>query len=160
MSGFFEQLSHQDHLNTPTRAELNGAAWVSPEIKNPDAFRGRSLPDVAAFGDPTHGIEIILGGHRVAGGGTSAAAPIWAGLIGCINSSIGMNTGWVNPSLYKIPQAFNDITSGNNRIYNNKAAFFEAAPGFDHCSGLGTPNGTALLKELRHMFTQRDNESS
>jgi kumamolisin len=76
-------------------------------------------------------------------GGTSAVAPLWAGLLALINQSLGSNVGYVNTLLYsaKAEATFHDITSGNNGDYS-------AGPGWDACTGLGSPNGAALLKAL------------
>jgi len=74
-------------------------------------------------------------------GGASAVAPLWAGLLALINQSLGTNVGYVNPLLYagSAEASFRDITSGSNGGYS-------AAPGWDACTGLGSPNGAALLK--------------
>jgi kumamolisin len=76
-------------------------------------------------------------------GGTSAVAPLWAGLLALINESLGANVGYVNPLLYgtKAESTFHDITAGNNGTYS-------AGKGWDACTGLGTPDGTALLAAL------------
>jgi len=77
-------------------------------------------------------------------GGTSAVAPLWAALISRLAQGAGHQFGLIQPVLYAgiAPGAdvpgFNDITSGNNGAYS-------AGPGWDACSGLGSPNGTALL---------------
>ncbi len=72
-------------------------------------------------------------------GGTSAVAPLWAALIARINQASGTSAGFVNPRLYANPQALRDITSGNN-------GDFAAAAGWDACTGLGSPNGSAVLR--------------
>jgi kumamolisin len=75
-------------------------------------------------------------------GGTSAAAPLWAGLIALLNQRAGKQLGFVNASLYAIsPDPLRDITSGSNGAYN-------AGPGWDACTGLGSPNGTKLTQTL------------
>jgi kumamolisin len=68
---------------------------------------------------------------------------LWAGLFALINQSLGANVGYVNPLLYtaKEEATFHDITSGNNDGYS-------AGPGWDACTGLGSPDGTALLTAL------------
>jgi len=70
-------------------------------------------------------------------GGTSAVAPLWAALIARVNQLSGKPAGFLNPQLYKNPNALRDITSGNN-------GDFAAASGWDACTGLGSPNGAAL----------------
>jgi kumamolisin len=68
-------------------------------------------------------------------------APLWAALIALINQQKGKPVGYVNPSLYANPRALHDITSGNNGAYR-------AAPGWDPCTGLGSPNGAKLATAL------------
>jgi kumamolisin len=77
-------------------------------------------------------------------GGTSAVAPLWAILLAPINQSPGKNVGWLKPLLYgtSVEKTFHDITSGSNGDYS-------AARGWDACTGLGSPNGSALLSSLR-----------
>ena len=75
-------------------------------------------------------------------GGTSAVAPLWAGLIALINQALGRKAGFVNPTLYANQSAFTDITSGNNGA-------FSAGPGWDPATGLGSPIGTAVLAALQ-----------
>ena len=70
-------------------------------------------------------------------GGTSAVAPLWAALIARVNQLSGKPAGFLNPQLYQNPKALRDITSGNN-------GDFAAAPGWDACTGLGSPDGAAL----------------
>jgi kumamolisin len=110
----------------------------------PNGFVGRGVPDVAGDADPTTGYAVLVDGSATVIGGTSAVAPLWAALIACINQLLGTPVGFVNPLLYATGPAstFHDITSGGNGGYN-------AAPGWDPCTGLGTPDGTALLSALR-----------
>ncbi len=82
-----------------------------------------------------------MDGESITIGGTSAVAPIWAGLMARINQKLGHNAGFINTILYQNPQAFNDITSGSNTDYN-------AGPGWDPCTGLGSPKGAAILQAL------------
>ncbi len=97
----------------------------------------RGVPDVAGDADPDTGYMVRIDGTDTVIGGTSAVAPLWAGLIARINQSTGTNAGYLNPMLYGRPQSLRDIVSGNN-------GDFEAAQGWDACTGLGTPNGPAL----------------
>jgi len=110
----------------------------------PNAFVGRGVPDVAASADPESGYSVIVDGQSSVIGGTSAVAPLWAGLLARINQALGKNVGFVNPLLYSTSAeaTFHDITSGNNGHYS-------AGPGWDACTGLGSPDGTALLSALR-----------
>jgi len=105
------------------------------------AAGGRGVPDVAGDADPETGYTIRIDGSTGVIGGTSAVAPLWAGLIAVINQQTGKTAGFINPAIYaaKAAASFNDITSGNNGA-------FSAGPGWDACTGLGSPIGTALLK--------------
>jgi len=105
------------------------------------ALARRGVPDVAADADPATGYEVYIGGTDTVVGGTSAVAPLWAALIARINASSGKTAGFVNAKLYAQPGAFNDITSGNNGDY-------AAGPGWDACTGLGTPVGTRVAAAL------------
>ena len=97
----------------------------------------RGVPDVAGDADPDTGYNVRIDGTDTVIGGTSAVAPLWAGLIARINQTTGTNAGYLNPMLYGRPNALRDIIKGNN-------GDFEAAAGWDACTGLGTPNGPAL----------------
>jgi kumamolisin len=78
-------------------------------------------------------------------GGTSAVAPLWAGLLAVANAQNGTSAGFIQPAIYaaKGKAAFNDITSGTN--YSGTPVGFKAGPGWDPCTGLGTPIGTKLI---------------
>jgi kumamolisin len=103
------------------------------------------VPDVAAVADPQTGVVIMKvdGQHLEPIGGTSAAAPLWAALIACLNQGLNARCGFLNPVLY--PRAaknvLRDITGGNNGAY-------AAGPGWDACTGLGSPQGQRLLQAL------------
>jgi kumamolisin len=116
-----------------------------PPSTNPSGFAGRGMPDVAGDADPATGYQIEADGQSFAVGGTSAVAPLWAGLIALFNQSQGKSLGYLNPTLYQnvgeSGGAFHDITSGNNGDY-------KAAVGWDPCTGWGSPNGAALLTAL------------
>ena len=108
---------------------------------------GRGVPDVAGNADPETGYLVVVDGKQQPIGGTSAVAPLWAGLIARLAQSTGKKFGLLQPLLYagiipgKDVPGFNDITSGNNGAYS-------AAPGWDPCTGLGSPIGSALLTRL------------
>jgi kumamolisin len=119
-------------------------ANVPPSV-NPGNFVGRGVPDVAGDADPFTGYQIDVDGSDIVVGGTSAVAPLWAGLIACFNSSLETPVGYLNPTLYQTVAGaagtLHDITSGNNDGYS-------AGPGWDACSGWGSPNGAAILTSL------------
>lgn len=109
-------------------------------------FTGRGVPDVAGNADPNTGYQVLVDGQPTVVGGTSAVAPLWAGLVALLNQSLGRNVGFINPVLYAAPSALDDIVSGNNGAY-------QAGPGWDATTGLGSPNGAnilAVLKEVTH----------
>jgi kumamolisin len=109
----------------------------------PDAGGGRGVPDVAGNADPSTGYVIRVDGQTLVIGGTSAVAPLWAGLIALANQQNGAAAGFVNPTLYlaAAKKAFRDITQGNN-------GGFSAGPGWDACSGQGSPVGGAVITLL------------
>jgi kumamolisin len=102
---------------------------------------GRGVPDVSGDADPNTGYNILVDGQAMPIGGTSAVAPLWAALVTLLNQKLGKPAGFLNPILYANPGAFNDITNGSNGDYN-------AGPGWDPCTGLGSPNGMKLLAVL------------
>jgi kumamolisin len=104
---------------------------------------GRGVPDVAGDADPNTGYTIRVDGKTMVLGGTSAVAPLWAGLAAVANQQLGTQVGFIQPAIYaaKAASAFNDITQGNNGA-------FSAGPGWDACTGLGSPNATKLIPLL------------
>ena len=113
---------------------------------------GRGVPDVTGDGDPSSGYSVRVDGNDGVIGGTSAVAPLWAGLITRINQTIGKPVGFVNPTLYANPKAFNDITIGNNRVSSpggSENLGYDTTPGWDACTGLGSPIGSAVLTALK-----------
>jgi kumamolisin len=116
-----------------------------PPTVNPGGFGGRALPDVAGDASPYTGYKVRVDGTDQVIGGTSAVAPLWAGLIALMTQYLGEGgTGFLNLVLYNDTSAqrtFNDITVGNNGSY-------QAGPGWDPCTGWGSPNGDRLLQIL------------
>jgi len=115
-----------------------------PPSANPNHNVGRGVPDVAGDADPTTGYVTLVDSDSEVIGGTSAVAPLWAGLIALINQSIGKPVGFINPLLYKTATTaadFHEITSGNNGAYS-------AGPGWNACTGLGSPIGTKVALAL------------
>jgi len=94
----------------------------------------RGVPDVSGDADPQTGYDVRIDGANAVIGGTSAVAPLWAGLLARINQLAGKPVGYIQPLLYRNPQAFRDITQGNN-------GDFFASQGWDACTGLGSPAG-------------------
>jgi uncharacterized repeat protein (TIGR01451 family) len=116
----------------------------------------RNVPDVALTGD---NVYVIYGnGKTGAFGGTSCAAPLWAAFTALINQQAAAGgqppMGFLNPALYTIGKSnpnytsiFHDVTSGNNFSAGSPTKF-PATPGYDLCTGWGTPNGTNLINSL------------
>ncbi len=112
-----------------------------PAPSNPAG--GRGVPDVAGDADPATGYTIRVDKQTLVIGGTSAVAPLWAGLIAVANQQNGTSAGFIHPTIYAAKSAtgFRDITQGNNGA-------FSAAPGWDACTGLGSPIASALIPLL------------
>lgn len=121
-----------------TVPSFQSAAGISPVSANPPNNPGRGVPDVSANAD---NYQIFVRGQNVPVGGTSAATPLWAALIARVNQGISGRAGLLQAMLYgplRTAGALNDITTGDNGAYT-------AGAGWDACTGLGTPNGTAIL---------------
>jgi kumamolisin len=115
-----------------------------PRSVNSGHFAGRGVPDVAGDADPYSGYEVVVDGTNTTIGGTSAVAPLWAGLIARINQHMGKPVGFLNPLLYAQVASgggFHPITQGTNGA-------FKAGPGWNPCTGLGSPNGAKILSLL------------
>ncbi|HEY3454101.1 MAG TPA: S53 family peptidase [Bryobacteraceae bacterium] len=133
-----------DHVGGATGGGVS-AHFSKPSYQAAIPLAGRGVPDVAANADPASAYQILVDGKTRVVGGTSAVAPLWAGLIALLNEQLGKNLGWLHPTLYgTIAQhkAFNDVTSGTNEAYS-------AQTGWDACTGLGSPNGQAILDVLK-----------
>jgi kumamolisin len=137
VSDVFPEPAWQANAGVPAPASGSGRA----------SGTGRGVPDVAGNADPMTGYLVVVDGQRTPIGGTSAVAPLWAGLIARLAQATGTTFGLIQPMLYAgvapgtAQPGFNDIVSGNNGAY-------QAGPGWDACTGLGSPNGAALLKLL------------
>jgi kumamolisin len=121
-----------------------------PRSVNPGNHVGRGVPDVAGNADPSTGYQVVSDGQSGVVGGTSAVAPLWAGLIARINQQLGKPAGFINALLYAQEPgagALYDITSGNNDI-TGQIGGYQAGPGWDACTGWGSPNGTVLGQVL------------
>ena len=130
VSSLFPLPSWQDSSNVPRSA-------------NPGGQVGRGVPDVCGDADPVTGYEVRVDGQAATFGGTSAVAPLWSALIALVSQQLGHPIGYLNPLLYgkSANGTLHDITSGNNGAYS-------AAPGWDACTGLGSPDGQRILAML------------
>jgi kumamolisin len=108
---------------------------------------GRGVPDVAGCADPATGYQVRVDGQDTVIGGTSAVAPLWAALVCRLAEATGRPFGLIQTLLYagvsagQAAAGFRDITSGSNGAYH-------AGPGWDACTGLGSPDGAALVARL------------
>ncbi|QYE33372.1 S53 family peptidase (plasmid) [Polymorphobacter sp. PAMC 29334] len=107
---------------------------------------GRGVPDVAGNADPNSGYIIVVGGKTEQIGGTSAVAPLWAGLFASINATRPTPVGFAHPQLYGDGAAFHDIVSGTNKV---SGVGYSAAKGWDACTGLGSPDAQRLQTLLK-----------
>ena len=114
-------------------------SWQDPVVSG--TMRG--VPDVAGDASPQSGYQVRVDGQQFVIGGTSAVAPLWAGLTALITQKRGAPVGFINPQLYSLigTPALQDITDGNNNG-------FTAGPGWDACTGVGRPVGTKLAAAL------------
>ena len=101
------------------------------------------MPDVAGDADPNSGYRVVVDGQAQVIGGTSAVAPLWAGLFALINQAAGRPSGQPHAVFYANPGAFRDTTSGDNK--SNRIGY-NAAKGWDACTGLGSPKGATVAE--------------
>jgi hypothetical protein len=164
VSDFFPVPSYQNGAGIPDSINLT--------IAGPYTFNktGRGIPDVAANASINSGFSgLTVGGVPALspGNGTSASTPFWAGLIALLNSNLGYNLGFVNPILYTLgPGNFNPINPlwpdpaypqlvlpppAGCPSWNGSDGYlgYPAGPGWDACTGLGSPNGSALLASFQ-----------
>ena len=140
-------VSEETVWNDPGHGATGGG--YSKAFERPDWQRGiatghgRGVPDVAGDADPATGYDVLVDGHASVIGGTSAVAPLWAALVCRLAQAVGRPLGLLAPALYAAaPAGLRDITSGSNGAY-------DAAVGWDACTGLGSPDGEALVAVLR-----------
>jgi kumamolisin len=164
-----------------TRLSLNGnSSWYREEVwENPAETSGsgggrsvyfgrpswqrapgtggsmREVPDVSAAADPLTSAQVVIQGSVAEAGGTSQAAPIWAGITALVDEYLKRHghaaAGFLNPALYRLASGtpryrpFHDVTLGTNLVY-------ASGPGYDLATGLGTPDAWNLARDL---LTQR-----
>jgi kumamolisin len=125
-------------------------AWQNELAFQPDT-RQRLTPDISAVADPFTGMKIVFDQQVIVGGGTSLAAPIWAGIAAVMNQYLtengGRALGDLNPLLYRVTEgarlpSFRDIVLGGNAVA-------VAGPGYDLITGLGTPDVDNLVRNIR-----------
>ncbi len=117
---------------------------------------GRGVPDVAGNADNASGYVVLADGSWQTVGGTSAVAPLYAGLMALVSQALGHPVGPLLPALYAIPSgtgALRDTTVGDNSVpasqFGPATGGYQAAPGWDACTGLGSIDGSVLLQQLQ-----------
>jgi kumamolisin len=107
-------------------------------------FAGRAIPDVAACADPVTAYSVLIDGKACVVGGTSAVAPLWAGLTALLNEQLGTRVGFLNPLFYGTfvhHKALNDIGGTSKDVH--------VQPVWHASTGMGSPNGQAMLNVLK-----------
>lgn len=122
VSDYFAKPDYQQQINLPTSVN-NG-------------FAGRGVPDVAANADPDTGYYVLVDGESLVIGGTSAVAPLMAGLIARLNQQEAKSIGFINNDLYSGKYKCRDITQGNNKTVQGNLGY-DATKGWDACTGWG-----------------------
>jgi kumamolisin len=120
--------------------------------RNGTGQAGRGIPDIAANASENSGYPQFIQGQEQPVGGTSAVAPLYAGLIARINANLGSAAGFINPTLYTIGSgAFRDISGPPGPTNNDFRGVtgYPAGPGWDACTGFGSVNGVALQNGLK-----------
>lgn len=130
----------------------------------PRAGATRGVPDVGANADPATAMaEAYSDGESRPASGTSAATPLWAGLIALADQEAGRHLGFVNPAIYQIArgpayhQAFHDVVTGDNSVLWPTGLYlgYTAAPGWDPVTGWGSPDAQYLVPLLAHTARTR-----
>jgi hypothetical protein len=172
VSGYFPLPPYQQGAGVPN--SINPTLPTNPDLVSvtpsaPFNTTGRGVPDVAANASIYSGYS----GFYMAGSestwpanGTSASTPFWAGLIAVLNSNAGFNIGFINPTLYALgagsaafnplnplwrDPAFPQLANCPLNNSNNGIAGYPTGPGWDACTGLGSPNGLVLLTALEEL---------
>ena len=113
--------------------------------------QGRGVPDVAGNAAPSSGYSVVVDGQGETVGGTSAVAPLWAGLTALINQRATTPVGFLPDFLYAHIAANSalttQITQGSNKPQGSQIGY-DAGPGWNACTGLGRPDGQALFDAL------------
>jgi kumamolisin len=125
---------------------------VALPTRNGTGQAGRGVPDIAGNASENSGyLQVINGAQPQPVGGTSAVAPLYAGLIARINANNGFPAGYLNTLLYSLPAStFRDVLGAPGPANNNygRVEGYPAGPGWDACTGLGSVDGHALQSAL------------
>lgn len=138
---------YQRGMNVPHQVMTS---WTSGVFELVSFTPGRGVPDVAANADLHTGYQIYFKGQEGVAAGTSAAAPMWASLVVLLNEALGQRVGFLHPRLYALvaegePVVRRITHGGNGAFFASEDALWNA------CTGLGSPDGEALLKGLRKL---------
>jgi kumamolisin len=160
-----------EHFTSPSDWSWQQGANLPPSA-NMGALPGRGIPDVAGNASSESGYDLVLYGKQLSTsiitsgndvgsifgfvGGTSAVAPLYAGLIAVLNANLPQPVGYLNPTLYNIAltlqqNVFQDINDNQNNHWSKGPAdtpSYISAPGWDACTGWGVINGSKLLAAL------------
>ena len=120
-------------------------ADLPPSVNDGQTRRG--VPDVAGDAAPGTGYRVVMNGQTQVVGGTSAVAPLWAGLAALINEGAATPIGFFLPFLYANSTLLRQITQGDNNPSGSDVGY-PAGPGWNACTGLGVPNGESLFVAL------------
>ena len=127
-------------------------ASASVPVRISTSQPGRGVPDIAGNASENSGyLQVINGSQPQPVGGTSAVAPLYAGLIARINTNLGRSAGFLNPILYTLPATTFGVVEGAPGPANNSYGHvtgYPAGPGWDACTGLGSVRGQALQTAL------------
>jgi kumamolisin len=131
VSDFFPVAAFQSNSGVPLSVSTGSA--------------GRGVPDVTAMASETPGYRIVVNGDVRNLGGTSAATPLWAGVLAIANSSRSTPVGLIAPYLYTNPGLTRPIRHGDNK---QNGVGYTAGADWSACAGLGAPIGARLLEGL------------
>jgi hypothetical protein len=126
-------------------------AWAGvPASANGGGHTGRGIPDIAGNASPNSGYMLYMqsyGGNYGPIGGTSAAAPLYAGLTALINAQMGEPLGFLNINVYAFAggYVYEDVNDG----VSNGTPGYKSGPGWDACTGFGSVVGMAMLEALQ-----------
>ena len=151
--GYYQELAWGSPIDQSGSGGGASQFYASPDYQKSEAQPGahgdRQVPDVAGDADPSTGFHIVFNGREGQAGGTSAATPLWAGVVALINQDLVLKhlreVGFANRAIYWIgensgklsPRPFHDVTAGNN-------LFYDAGTGWDFATGWGTMDAAAL----------------
>lgn len=128
------------------------SVFTAPKWQNPYGYNStmRGVPDVSLDANKQTGVVVVDDNFNFTVGGTSIAAPMWAGMIAILDQVDGRSLGFINPLLYQISKtdyygkALNSVSTGNN-------GYYKANYGWNPVTGLGTPNIGWMVKAIRNL---------